>query len=125
MKVRARLNNLRVSPRKVRLVADLVRGFDIEKARAQLRFSDKGVAKDLLQLLNSAIANAKNNFDLDEKSLKIVEIRVDEGRTLKRWRPRAQGSAAEILKRSSKVMLVLEGKKEVGKKKAKKVDSKK
>jgi large subunit ribosomal protein L22 len=126
MEVKASLKNLRVSSQKTRLVVDLVRGLEVEKARNVLKFCEKDAKKDILKLLDTAIANAKNNFDLDEKTLKIKEVKVGAGKTLKRWTPKAQGSAGEILKRSCHVWMVLEGEKKVqtGKKKQVKKEEK-
>ena len=110
MEVKAKLKNLRMSPRKVRLVADLIRGLDCETAKAQLQFSLKKAALPLLKLLNSCIANAKHNFKLDESNLYISKIMVNEGPTLYRIMPRAFGRAFYIRKRTSHVILVLEEK---------------
>lgn len=112
MEVKAHLKNLRISSRKVRLVVDLVREMKVGEARAQLKFTNKGPAEVLLKLLNSAVANAKNNFSLDEKKLYISKIIVNDGRILKRWRPRAMGRSARISKRTSNVTVVLEEEKE-------------
>ncbi len=108
MKVDAKLNNLRIAPRKVRLVADLVRGCKVSEAESRLRFTIKRAASPLNKLLKSAVCNAEHNFDLKKDSLYISEIKVDEGPTLKRWRPRARGSANQIHKKTSHVTLVLE-----------------
>ncbi len=108
-----------MSPRKVRLVADLVRGMDAKKAETQLKFLTKRAARPFLKLLNSAVANASHNFDVEKDNLFISEIQVNEGPTLKRWRARAMGRAAPIMKRTSHINLVLETKKEVKKKKKK------
>jgi large subunit ribosomal protein L22 len=106
----AKLNNCPTSPRKMRLVADLVRGEDVEKALAILRFNSKEASKRLEKLLLSAIANwqAKNeDADIEEADLFVKEIRVDGGRMLKRLRPAPQGRAHRIRKRSNHVTLVL------------------
>ncbi len=105
--VKAKLKNLRIAPRKTRLVADLIRGLPVNEAEAQLLMSPKRAAQALLKLLRSAIFNAKNNHKLDEQKLFIKEIRVDEGPRLKRWMPRARGSVSLIQKKSSHVTLVL------------------
>ena len=110
MKVFASLNKFRMSPRKVRLVVDLARGMSVEQAKVQLKFLNKKAAKPILNLLDSAIANAKNNFKLDEKNLYISEIFVNEGPTLKRWRARAMGRSAPIKKRTSNIKIGLEEK---------------
>ena len=106
----AKLNNCPTSPRKMRLVADLVRGKDIEQALAILRFNTKEASRRLEKLLLSAIANwqAKNeDGDIEDAELFISEIRVDGGRMLKRLRPAPQGRAHRIRKRSNHVTLVL------------------
>lgn len=107
MQVTAKLNYLRIAPRKVRLVADLVRGKRVEEARTILGFTPKRAAPVLLKLLESAVANAKNDFQLDADRLYLKKLVVDEGPKLKRWRPRARGQAYEIQKKSSHITLVL------------------
>jgi large subunit ribosomal protein L22 len=111
MQVKAQLNYLRIAPRKVRLIADLIRGKKVNEAKTLLDFSLKRGAKPLRKLLDSAIANARHNFQLDQNSLYISKITVDEGPKLKRWRARARGRAAEIQKKTSHITLVLEGEK--------------
>ena len=111
MEVTAKINYLRIAPRKVRLVADLIRGKSIEKARSLLDFSLKKGAVPLRKLLNDSVTNAKNNFQLDEETLVLSEIKVDEGPKLKRWRARARGRAAEIQKKSCHVTIILKGNK--------------
>lgn len=108
MEVTAKVRHLRMSPKKVRLVTDLVKGMDIEKAEAQLRFVRKAAARPVLKLLRSAKANAEHNFKLEPSGLFIKSIIVDGGPVLHRWRPRAFGRAAPIRKRSSHITLVLE-----------------
>ncbi len=106
----AKLNNCPTSPRKMRLVADLVRGAEVEKALAILRFNPKEASRRLEKLLLSAIANwqAKNeDANIEEADLFIKEIRVDSGRMLKRLRPAPQGRAHRIRKRSNHVTLVV------------------
>ena len=108
--VYAKLNNCPTSPRKMRLVADLVRGEDVEKALAILKFNSKEASRRLEKLLFSAIANwqAKNeDSDVENAELFVKEIRVDGGRMLKRLRPAPQGRAHRIRKRSNHVTLVL------------------
>lgn len=112
MQVKAKLNYLRIAPRKVRLVADLIRGKKIEEAKTLLDFSLKKASRPLKKLLDSTIANATNNFQLDKKNLQISKITVDGGPTLKRWRARARGRAAPIQKRTSSITLILEGREE-------------
>ena len=108
MKVKAKLRYLRIAPRKVKLVADLILGKKVDKAKDILKFTTKRAAKPILKLLNSAIANAKHNSKLDEKNLFVAEIRVDEGPRYKRWMPRARGRASRILKRTSHITIVLD-----------------
>ena len=108
MPVIAKLKYLRIAPRKVRLVADLIRGKRIEEAQNILNFKVKKAALPLLKLLRSATANAKNNFQLDESNLYIAKILVDEGPKYKRWRARARGRAEEIQKKTSHVTVVLD-----------------
>ena len=108
MSVIAKLNYLRIAPRKVRLVADLIRGKTVEEAQTILNFVTKKAAQPLLKLLKSTIANAKHNFQLEEQNLFISKITVDEGPKLKRWMPRARGQASEIQKKTSHVTIVLE-----------------
>ena len=108
MKVVARLNYLRIAPRKVRLVADLIRKKRVKEAQIILNFTVKKAAHPLLKLLNSAIANAQNNFQLDPENLYISKITVDEGPKYKRWMPRARGQVSEIQKKTSHITLVLE-----------------
>ena len=106
--VRATAKYVRVSPRKARLVADQVRGLDIEKARALLQFSPRGAARDIQKLIESAAANAENNHDLVGDEMRVAEIRVDEGPTLKRFRPRALGRATPIHKRTCHISVALQ-----------------
>jgi large subunit ribosomal protein L22 len=105
--VRASARFVRVAPRKARLVADQVRGLHIEKARALLRFSPRGAAQDIQKLIDSAAANAENNHDLVADEMRVATITVDEGPTLKRYRPRAQGRATPIHKRTSHIAVAL------------------
>ncbi|MDZ4185044.1 MAG: 50S ribosomal protein L22 [Desulfuromonadales bacterium] len=107
MEARATLRYLRAAPRKVRLVADLVRGKRVEEALGALRFTPKAASAPIKKLLESAVANAENNHGIDIDGLWIRELRVDEGPTLKRFRPRAQGRAFPIMKRTSHVTVVL------------------
>jgi len=107
MEITAKLNYLRMAPRKVRIVADLIKDMEIKQAETQLKFAPKRAAKPLLKLLNSAIANAKQNFNLEKDSLFIKQILVNEGPPFKRWRPVSRGRAFPIMKRTSHVNLVL------------------
>ena len=111
MEARAKIKHLRVSPRKVRLVADLIRGKDADNALAILDSCAKPkISEALAKLLNSAIANAQENMSLDVDKLYIKKLTVDKGPVLKRWLPRMRGKADRLLKRSSKVTLVLDEK---------------
>ncbi len=105
--VRASSRYVRVAPRKARLVADQVRGMHIDKARALLQFSPRGAAQDIRKLIESAAANAENNHDLIADEMRVAEITVDEGPTLKRFRPRALGRATPIHKRTSHIAVAL------------------
>jgi ribosomal protein L22 len=105
--VRAKARYVRVAPRKARLVADQVRGMPVDQARTLLAFSPRGAALDLARLLDSAAANAEANHDLVAEDLRISEICVDEGPTLKRWRARARGRATPIHKRTSHLSVAL------------------
>jgi ribosomal protein L22 len=105
--VRASSRYVRVAPRKARLVADQVRGLHIDQARALLRFSPRGAAHDIGKLIESAASNAENNHDLDADEMRVAEITVDEGPTLKRYRPRALGRATPIHKRTSHIAVAL------------------
>jgi len=105
--VRASSRYVRVAPRKARLVADQVRGLQIDRARALLRFSPRGAAEDIGKLIESAAANAENNHDLVADEMRVAEITVDEGPTLRRFRPRALGRATPINKRTSHIAVAL------------------
>jgi len=107
MEVKVKLNNLRTAPRKVRLAADLIRGKTLAHAKQILSFTANKSAKNLLKLLNSGAATAKNDFKIDENNLSVFEIFVDEGPKLKRWHPMSRGRAFPIIKRSSHITLVL------------------
>lgn len=98
---------VRVSARKVRLVLDVIRGKSVAEAFAILKFTPRGAASDVEKVLNSAVANAENNFDLDRASLVVSEAFANEGPTLKRFRPRAKGSASPINKRTSHITVVV------------------
>jgi ribosomal protein L22 len=105
--VRAQAKFVRSSARKARLVADHVKGKDVEKARAILAFSPRSVAEDWRKLLESAIANAEHNHDLVGDDLRVLNATADEGPTLKRFRPRAMGRATRIRKRTSHLTITL------------------
>ena len=100
-------NALRTSPRKLNLVAESIRGLAVEKAVAELTFSKKRIAKSVLKVLQSAIANAENNHNMAHGKLYVAEIYANQGPTLKRIRPAAKGSAVRIRKRTSHITIVL------------------
>jgi ribosomal protein L22 len=105
--VKAKARYVRIAPRKARLIADQVRGMHIEKARALLQFSPRGAAHPIQKLINSAAANAENNHDLVGDEMRVASITVDEGPTLRRFRPRAMGRATPINKRTSHIAVAL------------------
>ena len=104
---RATLKYSRISARKVKIVADLVRGKDVDEALAIVKFTPKASSEILEKLLKSAIANAENNHDMKHENLYVAEIYANQGPTLKRIRPAAKGSAVRIRKRTSHVTIVL------------------
>jgi len=107
METRAVAKYVRISPRKIRLVMNQVRGKQVGEALNMLSFTPKRGARILKKLVNSAIANAEQNTGVDVDSLYIVRVYADEGPTLKRWRPRAQGRATSIRKRTSHLTVIL------------------
>ena len=107
MEARAILRNARISPRKVQIVLNLIRNKDTETAMAILKHTPKSACEYLIKLLNSAIANAENNHNMDTSKLYVSECFVCPGPTLKRIRPVSKGRAYRILKRTSHVTLVL------------------
>jgi large subunit ribosomal protein L22 len=109
--VHAKLRFLRIGPRKVRLVADLMRGRRVEKAVTMLSVLNKRAAKPLLKLLNSAVANAQHNFSLAPATLRVSKITVDGGPALKRWMPKAHGRATPIREATSHITITLVGEK--------------
>ena len=110
METRAKAKFIRISPRKARLVADLIRGLPLSAARQQLQILPKRAAALALKVLNSAVANAEHNAQARADSLFIAKAFVDQGPTLKRMRPRAFGRAATIRKRTSHITVVLSDK---------------
>ena len=120
MQVTAKLNYLRIAPRKMRLLVDLIRGEKVQKAMTLLDFSIKKGSKPLKKVLEQAVANAENNFQLEKSLLYISKITIDEGPKLKRWRARARGRAARIEKKTSHISLVISEVKEKKKKRVKK-----
>ncbi|MFC3040918.1 50S ribosomal protein L22 [Virgibacillus xinjiangensis] len=112
MQAKAVAKSVRIAPRKVRLVVDLIRGKNVGEAVAILRHTRRGASPVVEKVLNSAIANAEHNYEMDPDNLVISEAFVNEGATLKRFRPRAQGRASRINKRTSHITLVVTEKKE-------------
>ncbi len=110
MEVRAVAKYVRMSPRKVRLVVDAVRGKPVTEAEAMLRFMPQIAAKAVGKVVHSALANAENNYMLDAEDLYIARIAADSGPTLKRFRPRAHGRVSPLLKRSTNITVVLDEK---------------
>lgn len=107
MEALASLRHARVSPQKARLIADLIRGKRVEEARNTLAFSPKKSAQIMGKLLDSAIANAENNYGFDIDELKVAVVFVDEGPLMKRIRPRARGRADRYVKRTSHITVKL------------------
>lgn len=110
MEVKTETKYLRISPRKVRLVVDAIKNLTPVKALAYLKFVNKRAAKPISKIIQSAIANAKNNFALKPEDLKFKEIQVGEGPTLKRWRAVSRGRAHRVMKRTSHIKIILESK---------------
>ena len=106
--VTAKSKYIRQSPYKVRLVLNLIRGLNVNEALNILTFTKRKAATDIKQLVESAIANAENNFGMSSANLEITKAIADEGPTLKRFRPRARGSAGRINKRTSHILIELE-----------------
>jgi large subunit ribosomal protein L22 len=107
MEAKASMKYVRTSPRKMRRVVDMVRGQHVEEARRMLRFSPLGASKDVGKLLDSAVANAEQNTGIVAQNLVVDRIFVDEGPTLRRFRPRAYGRATRVRKRTSHVTVVV------------------
>jgi len=107
MEVRAVAKDTGVSPRKVRLLVDMVRGKKVDEALTMLRFTATPTARVVAKVVKSAAANAENTFQMLPSDLEIVNIFANEARTLKRYRPRARGRASPILKRSSHITVIV------------------
>jgi len=107
MEIRAKARFVRISPQKIRLIMGQVRGKKVEEALNLLSFAPQRGARILKKLLDSAVANAQQNADIDVDALYIATVYADEGPTLKRWRPRAQGRATRIRKRTSHLTVIL------------------
>jgi large subunit ribosomal protein L22 len=110
MEARAIAKYIRISPLKVNYICKEIRGKQVDEALAILRFTPKKGARVLEKVLNSAIANAENNFNLDRDNLYVKEAFANDGPTFKRWRPKARGMAYPILKRTSHIGVVVEEK---------------
>ena len=107
MEARAYLRNARIAPRKVQIVLDLIRNKPAKQALAILKYTPKAACEPVEKLLKSAIANAENNHTMDANSLYVAECFVGQGPTMKRVRPRAQGRAYRVLKRTSNITIVV------------------
>ena len=103
----AKLRQVRISPQKLNLVASLIRGMKVSEALIQLQFSDKRISNDVKALLESAIANAENNHDLDIDRLYVSEVRVGKSLVMKRFRARARGRGARIVKPFSNIEIIV------------------
>ncbi|RYL89895.1 50S ribosomal protein L22 [Sporolactobacillus sp. THM7-4] len=112
MQAKATARQIRIAPRKARLVIDLIRGKDVGYAIAVLKNTQKAASPIIEKVLKSAIANAEHNYDMDAADLFVEKAYVDEGATLKRFRPRAQGRASKINKRTSHITIIVSEKKE-------------
>ena len=105
---RAIARYIRISSRKVKIVIDLIRGKSVKEAEAILRYTPKAATEPVLKLLNSAVANAENNLELNRDDLYVAEVYANQGPTLMRYRPRARGCASRIRKRTSHITIVLD-----------------
>ena len=105
---RAKASYVRMSPQKVRIVLDLIRGKSVAEAQALLAFTPRAAAPAVEKVLNSALANAENNLEMDRDELFVAECYADQGPTLKRYRPVSHGRAHHILKRTSHITVVLD-----------------
>ncbi|ALC83338.1 MULTISPECIES: 50S ribosomal protein L22 [Bacillus] len=112
MDAKAVAKTVRIAPRKARLVMDLIRGKQAGEAVSILRHTPRAASPIIEKVLNSAIANAEHNYELDANNLVVTEAYVNEGPTLKRFRPRAMGRASQINKRTSHITIVVSEKKE-------------
>jgi large subunit ribosomal protein L22 len=107
MKVKAVANDVGISPQKVRLVVNMIRGKRVDEALAILRFMPTPTAKAVAKVIKSAVANAENNFQMSPAELRITDISADKGHTLKRFRPQSRGRISPILKRSSNITVLV------------------
>ncbi len=124
MEVRAVEKYIRISPKKARLVADIVRGQNAVSAMTTLKFTPKKAAGIISKAINSAVSNAVNNFGLVREELVITKLTVDQGPSLKRFRPRSKGMASPLLKRTSHIIVVVSGAEAKEVKKAAKAEAK-
>ena len=108
MEAKAVAKNIRIAPRKVRVVIDLIRGKNVGEAFAILKYTPKACTEVVEKVLKSAVANAENNLDLNVDNLYVSAVYVDQGPTMKRIHPRSRGQAFKILKRSSHVTVVVQ-----------------
>ncbi|HHX95531.1 MAG TPA: 50S ribosomal protein L22 [Clostridia bacterium] len=113
MEAKATAKYIRIAPNKARQVVNLIRGKDVDEALAILKFTPKRVAEVVEKVLNSAIANAEHNYDMDRENLFVSKIYVDQGPAMKRYKPRAFGRADLIRKRTSHITVVVSEKEEV------------
>jgi large subunit ribosomal protein L22 len=112
MQAKAIARQVRVAPRKARLVVDLIRGKQVGEAFAILRNTPKAASPIVEKVLKSAVANAEHNYELETDNLVVEQVFVDEGATMKRFRPRAMGRASRINKRTSHITIIVSEKKE-------------
>jgi len=108
MQATAKLNYLHIAPRKVRLIADMIRKKSVKEAEKILNFMPQRAALPMIKLIKSAVSNAKNSLGIEESNLFISKITVDEGPKMKKWMPRARGSPSPIHKKTSHISLVLD-----------------
>ncbi len=108
--VTAKLNNIRIAPRKAMMIIDLIRGKSVSEANSILTLVNRKIALPVQKLLNSAVANARHNFQMDEKELYIFKATVDQGPKLKRWIARSRGQANEIQKKTSHITIIVKEK---------------
>mgnify|MGYP000380104135 CR=1 FL=1 len=113
MEAKAVAKYIRISPRKSRLVIDLIRGKNVNQAEAILKFTPNKPAEDIIKVLHSAIANAENNLNLSREELIVTKAFIDEGPRLKRFKPRAQGRADRMVHRTSHITVVVGTREEV------------
>jgi large subunit ribosomal protein L22 len=108
MEIKVKNKFIKMSSKKLRLVANLIRGLETNQALSQLKFINKKASEPIAKLLKSAVASAEHNYELDKNNLFVKEIRIDEGGMLKRWTPKAHGSATPIRKRISHINITID-----------------